>query len=196
MVHFPLAVHEGENMTRRNSWLVASLVLSAAAGCSWQSGAMTGANLGLNLARKDSHLKISLDGHPARQNTLKKAATGYSEWKVEERIGCCPRLRFQIEEPERFGRITMVAVSVYQQFQADYSHQAEFTITAASSDPAAQLKPDTEYDLGRLPPGFVILDLTGKVVDKVELKPGLKYKLVLTVRADKSETGQVEFKTT
>jgi hypothetical protein len=166
------------------------------AGCSGTGAAMTGAQLGLNLSKTDTHLRIFLDGEKASQNTAKKAATGYSEWKIKDPMSTEPKLKFEITKPEKLGRITMVAVAIFQQYEADYSHQAEFTVVprdATSAD--AQMKPATEYDLGKPGEGFRVHDLRGKEVDGVHLKPGLKYKLVLTVRADKSETAQIEFKT-
>lgn len=179
----------------RRMMVVLGVIGVGVCGCSGSSAAWTGARIGMNLAKKDSHLKIWLDNERAEQNTVKKAATGYSEWKIKEQVSCAPKLKFDIEDPEKFGRITMVVVSIYQQFEADYSHQAEFTVTANSQEPGDQMKPDVEYDLGQLPAGFKVINLTGKTVDKVELKPGMKYALVLTVKADKSESGRIEFKT-
>ena len=43
--------------------------------------------------------------------------------------------------------------------------------------------------------GQKVIDLTGKDVSGVQLKPGMKYKLNLTVKADHSETAQIFFKT-
>lgn len=175
---------------------VSSLMLCVAAcGCSASGAGWEAFRIGKNVSRKDSHLKIWLDGEEAKQNMAKKAMSGYSKWKIKEQVGTSPKLKFQIEDPDRFGRITMVAVSIHQEFEADYSHQAEYTIVANSNEPGDQLKPDTEYDFGKMPAGFKILNLTGKEVDKVDLKPGLKYQLSLTVKADRSETGLIEFKT-
>ena len=179
--------------------LIASLggfLWAGIAGCSGTGAAMTGARMGMNLSKTDTHLRIFLDDEKASQNSAKKAAMGYSEWKIKEPIATEPKLKFEITKPEKLGRITMVAVSIFQQYESDYSHQAEFTIVPKdSTNPAAQMKPETVYDLGKPGEGFKVLDLTGKEVAGVQLKPGLKYKLVLTVRADKSETAQVEFKT-
>jgi len=165
-------------------------------GCSASSGASTGGRMGLNLMRKDSHLKIWLDGEKAKQNKLKKAATGYSRFKVKEPATTGPKLKFEIEDPDKFGRITMVAINIFQEFEADYSHQAEFVIIASdTNNPQAQMKPGVEYDLGKPGPDFKVLNLTGDEVDGVVLQPGLKYQLNLVVKADKSETAQVFFKT-
>ncbi|MFQ5806254.1 MAG: hypothetical protein ACE5I3_07385 [Phycisphaerae bacterium] len=171
-------------------------LLMLATSCSATGAAMTGGRMGLNLVRKDSHLKIWLDSEPAKQSKLKKAATGYSRFKIKEPVSTSPKLKFEIEDPHKFGRITMVAVSIFQEFEADYSHQAEFTIVARkANDPQAQMKPGAEYDLGKPGEGFKVLDLTSNEVEGVALTPGLKYKLVLTVRADKSETAEIHFKT-
>ncbi len=166
------------------------------AGCSGTGAAITGGRMGMNLMRKDSHLKITLDGQPAKQTTWKKAATGHSRFKVKEPVSTAPKLEFQIEDPDKFGRITMVTVSIYQKFDADYSHQAEFTVIARdTNNPEAQMKPGVVYDLGNPGGGFKVLNLTSQEVPGVTLKPGMKYMLTLTVRADHSETAQIYFKT-
>ncbi len=180
---------------------VAALVLFSGtlmllAGCSGTGAAITGGRMGMNLLRKDSHLKIKLDGQPAKQTTWKKAATGYSRFKIKEAVSTAPKLQFELENPDKFGRITMVSVSIYQKFEADYSHQAEFTVIARdTNNPEAQMKPGVVYDLGNPGPGFKVLNLTSQEVSGVTLKPGMKYMLALTVRADHSETAQVYFKT-
>lgn len=165
-------------------------------GCSGWGAGMEGARVALNLSNKDSHVKIFVDGYAAKQNTLKKGYTGYSNWKVEERVGTAPRIRFTIDDPGKLGRITMVAISIHQAYEADYSHQAEFTIVARDvNNPDAQMRPDTEYDLGSPGGNFRVTNLTSQEVPGVTLKPGMKYKLSLVIRADKSETAQIEFKT-
>jgi len=173
---------------------VLGFILSGVVGCSGMGTAMTAGRMGLNLKKKDSHLAITLDGRPAEQNKLKKATTGYSNWKIKEQVSTSPTLRFEIEEPEKFGRITMVAVSIHQQFESDYSHQAEYTVISNSNDPMSQMKPGVDYNLGS-PGGFRVMDVSGNTVSGVTLKPGMKYKLTLTVKADHSESAQVEFVT-
>ncbi len=170
--------------------------LACLTACSATGAAITGAEMGLNLSKTDTHLRIFVDDQKAEQNQAKKAVTGYSNWKVKEPVSTEPKLKFEIIKPEKLGRITMVSVSLFQQYEADYSHQAEFGVNAKdTTEPQAQMKPDTVYDLGKPGEGFKVTDLTGKTVEGVKLKPGLKYKLVLTVKADKSETAQIEFKT-
>src|SRR5262245_26870781 len=143
-------------------------ILGLLAGCSWQSGVMTGAHMGANAARQDLHVKVFLDDHEASQNTAKKAATGYARWKIGDHVGTSPKLKFIIEKPDKFGRITMVSVAIHQEFKGDYSNQAEYTVVSKSQDPEAQLKPDTVYDFGAMPEGFKISNLTGQEVPKVE----------------------------
>ena len=165
-------------------------------GCSGSGAASSGGRMSLNLMRKDSHLKIWLDGQEGKQSTFKKAATGYSRFNIKEQVSDAPKLKFEIEDPDKFGRITMVTVSIFQKFEADYSHQAEFTIVAKdTNNPEAQMKPGMEYDLGNPGTDFKVLDLTGNEVTGIKLLPGMEYQLQLIVRADKSETGQVFFKT-
>ncbi len=168
----------------------------AVTGCSATGAAMTGFQIGKNLSKKDSYLAISLDGHAAVQDQVKKAATGYSRFKISETVGTSPTLQFQIEEPDRFGRITMVQCQIHQKFEADYSHQAEFTVFSADvNNPEAQMKPNTPYNLGAPGAGFKVLNYKNETVGGVALKPGMDYMLVLTVKADHSETAQVYFST-
>jgi hypothetical protein len=165
-------------------------------GCSGTSAGWTGFSVGKNLLRKDSHLKIMMDGQQAKQNTLKKAAVGYSRFDVKERVGTAPKLQFEIMDPDKFGRITMVSISIHQKFEADYSDHAEFTIVAKdTNNPQAQMKPNTNYDLGAPGPDFKVINFKGEDVPGVQLIPGMKYMLTLTVKADKSETAQIFFET-
>ena len=120
--------------------------------------------------------------------------SGYSQFTIADPVGTSPTLRFEIIEPEKFGRITVVTASIYQKFEADYSHQAEFTIHNKTNDPMAQMKPNTDYNLGS-PSGQSVMDLYSKEVSGVQLKPGMKYMLTLTVKADKSESAQIYFTT-
>lgn len=171
-------------------------VLMVAAGCSGTGAAITGGRMGMNLLKKDSHLKIWLDGQQAKQTAWKKAAIGHSRFKIKEPVSTTPKLKYAIEDPDKFGRITMVTVSIYQKFEADYSHQAEFTIIASdTNNPQAQMKDGVEYDLGSPGSGFKVLNLTSQDVSGVTLVPGMKYMLNLTVKADKSETAQIFFET-
>lgn len=166
------------------------------AGCSGESAGWTGLSVGKNLLRKDSYLKIMLDGQQAKQNTLKKAAVGYSRFDVKERVSTAPKLQFEIMEPDKFGRITAVSVQIHQKFEAAYSDHAEFVVTATNlNDPQAQMKPNTTYDLGAPGPNFKVTNYKGEEVPGVQLIPGMKYMLVLTVKADKSETAQIYFET-
>jgi hypothetical protein len=191
-------MQEIKSMKRRLLALSACLsgCLMLVTGCSGSGAASEGGGMTMNLLRKDSHLKIWLDGLEGKQDTLKKAATGYSRFNIKEPVAETPKLKFEIQDPDKFGRITMVVVSIYQKFEADYSHQAEFTIVAKdANNPQAQMKPGMEYDLGNPGPDFKVFDLTNKEVTGIKLLPGMKYQLQLSVKADKSETGQVFFET-
>ena len=114
----------------------------------------------------------------------------------EEPVGTAPKIQFEIEDPDKFGRITMVSLQIHQKFEADYSDHAEYVITARDiNNPQAQMKPGVEYDLANPGPNFKVIDYKGEEVDGVRLTAGLKYMLVLTVKADKSETAQIFFET-
>ncbi|HRS29523.1 MAG TPA: hypothetical protein P5255_14795 [Phycisphaerae bacterium] len=115
---------------------------------------------------------------------------------VTEALGAAPKRQFEIMEPDKFGRITMVSLQIHQKFEADYSDHAEFVVTARNlNDSEAQMKPNTTYDLGAPGPGFRVMNYKGEEVPGVQLNPGMKYMLVLTVKADKSETAQIYFET-
>ena len=49
--------------------------------------------------------------------------------------------------------------------------------------------------LGAPGSGLKVLNLTNQTVSGVNLVPGMKYKMLLTVKADKSETAVLHFKT-
>lgn len=176
--------------------VLAGLGVSSLIGCSAGGAAWTGLTMGKNVARTDSHLRVWVDGQPAEQNMLKKAATGHSNWTVAQPVGTSPSIKFELSDPARFGRITSVIVNVYQKFEADYSHQPEFTIVSRDSmNPEAQMRAGMTYNLGNPGGEFRTLNLTGKDVTGVVLQPGKEYMLQITVRADKSETAQVFFRT-
>jgi len=173
--------------------LVAALVTLA--GCSVSGAVWTGVNVFQNTQENQLALRLWLDGAEAARNELKQAATGYSRYTVDAGVSTSPELKFEYKEPDALGRITKVMVSIHQKFEADYSHQAEFTIFSTSNDPQAQLKPGVAYDLGNLPSGFEVTNYKGDKVNGVTLAPGKEYMLSLTVRADKSQTAQIYFKT-
>lgn len=180
-----------------NTVLLGSMVTLGLAGCSASSAAWTGMRLGKNLAKNNSFLRVKLDGQEAKQNKVKKAASGYAEWKIKEPVSTSPKLEYTITDPEKMGRITMVTVSIFQAFRGDYSHQADFTILAVdTNNPDAQMKEGVEYDLSNPGEGFKILDVTSKEIDTVKMTPGMKYKAMLTVKADKSQTAIIYFETT
>lgn len=160
-------------------------------GCS----AGEGARIGMNLHRKDSHVKVFLDGYEAKQNMVKKGATGYAKFKISEQVSPAPTLRFEIEDPDKFGRIMTVSLQIHQAFESDYSHQAEFVVWPAKGkeDRDAQLKPGKDYSLGNLGADFKVFDVYGKETSGVKLEPGKKYLMVFTVNADKSESTQIYF---
>lgn len=165
------------------------------AGCSGSSAAMESLRIGKNVSKKDSHLKIYLDGQEAKQNTLKKAYMGHASFKVSSPVSTTPTFRFEFTDPEKFGRITGTNMQIHQEFEADYSHQAEYTIYPAGSDAASLMKPGETYNLGAVGPNLRVLDFEKKQVGGVQLKPGVEYLLVFTVSGDRSESVQVLFET-
>jgi hypothetical protein len=184
---------EGDHMARIHAigtFIACGIML---AGC----GAGSAVSVGKNLMRKDSHLKLWLDGHEAKQNKLKKAAKGYARYEVGEPVSVSPKFKYEIEDVDKFGFIKSTHVQVHQKFEADFSDIADFVIFAKNSkDRSADFRPGVEYDLANLGPNFTILNgRTDQEVSKVEFKPGVKYMLVFTVVADKSESTQIFFET-
>ncbi len=182
----------------KRSLLLSVAMLCAAlvpVGCSASGAASTGFSIFKNTRSNRLDLRVFLDGHEAKRNELKQAATGYSRWKVSEKVSTHPKLRFEFKKPDALGRIKSITCSIFQKFEADYSHQAEYTVVARSNDPQAQMKPGVDYDLGAPGSAFRVLDFNDKEVTGIELKPGMQYMLVLTVAADDSETAQIFFET-
>jgi hypothetical protein len=163
--------------------------LALLAGCS----ASQGFSFARNAARKDSYLKVKLDGQAAKQNLAKKTVAGYSEFKIPEPVSTTPTLVFEIEDTERFGRVTSVIINIFKEHANGYSNQAEYIIASKETGRDNQLQAGTEYDLGNLPGQFRVLDFDQKDVEGVSLQPGTKYMMNLVVAADKSETAQIYF---
>jgi hypothetical protein len=169
--------------------LTGALVLS---GCSEGQGI----NITKNLLRKDSNLKIYLDGEEAKQSTLKKGLKGYAPFAIKEQVSGSPKFKYEIDDPKKHGFIKHVSMQVHQKFEADFSDIADYIIHPREmNNPEANMKPGVEYDLGNLGPQFRILDRHDQEVSKVEFKPGSEYLLVFTIAADKSESVQIYFKT-
>ena len=167
-------------------------ILVGGSGC---SEGTTGLEITKNLMRKDTNLRVFLDGKEAKQNKLKKGLSGYSPFTIKDDVTGSPKFRYEIIEPKKFGYIKSVMMAVHQKFEADFSDLADYKIFSAKEGDDVQLKPNIEYDLGALGPDFKILDKKDKPVDKVQFVPGVEYLLVFTISADKSETIQIYFKT-
>lgn len=184
-------------MIRRT--LAATALLTTAtflAGCSASSGGSTGFSIGKNLFRKDTNLRIYLDGQEAQQDKLKKGLSGYAPFTIKDQVSGSPTFRYEIIEPKKFGFIKHVTMQVHQKFEADFSDIPDYTIFPREmNDPELNMKPGVTYDLGKLGDQFKILDKKDQEVDEVQFVPGQEYLLVFTVAADKSETIQVYFET-
>lgn len=184
-------------MMRRMAAMAVCLTgLTLVVGCSGSGAGHSSYNITRNLLRKDTNLRVYLDGAEAKQNTFKKGLQGYSPFTIKEEITGSPTFRYEIIEPKKFGYIKHVVMAVHQKFEADFSDLADYTIIPRDMrDDDSNMRPGVEYDLGNLGPGFKILDKKDREVDRVEFVPGVEYLLVFTISADKSETIQVYFKT-
>ena len=171
------------------------LGLACGAGCS-SGDASSGVSVFKNLSRKDSNLRIFLDGKEAKQDKLKKGLKGYAPFTIKDQVAGSPKFKYEIIDPKKHGFIKNVMMAVHQKFEADFSDIADYVIHPRdTSNSDANMKPGVEYDLGNLGKDFRILDRHDKEVDKVEFQHGKEYLLVFTVHADKSEAVQVYFKT-
>jgi hypothetical protein len=173
----------------------AAALLAASTGCSVGGAASTGFNFWKNSQSNLLDVKLFLDGQEAARDELEQMAKGYSKWTVSEKVSTAPTLRYELKNPGDFGRIRSIHVSIYQKFKGDFSHVAEFTVNAKSNESNAQMKPETDYDLGAPGEGFRVMDFNSKDVPGVKLTPGMDYMLVFTVVAEDSETAQVYFST-
>lgn len=184
-------------MKRIVSCLAALVGFAFVVGCGPGAGeAGMGISVMSNLMRKDTNLRIFLDGHQGKQSALKKGVTGYSAFTVKEESTCSPMFRYEIIEAKKFGFIKHVSMQVHPKFEADFSDIADYVIHPRElNNPEANMKPGVDYDLSNLGKDFRIMDRHDKEVEKVEFKPGLDYMLVFTVAGDKSETTQIFFKT-
>lgn len=161
------------------------------------SSVISAGKMGLNIVKEGSKLTVLLDGEEGKQNKLKKAWKGPkgARFVVKEPVGTSPVFRYSMKDPEKFGRIATVILAIHQEFEGDFSHLAEFIVHGKDNTAESQLKPDTDYNLASLHENFKILNHRGDPVDQVKLIPGLQYRIVLTVSADRSETILVEFET-
>ncbi len=179
-------------MLKRFVLVTAGLAVAALC-CSCGGEGGEGIAITKNLLRKDTNLRIYLDGQEAKQNTLKKGLSGYSPFTIKGDVTGTPKFKYEIIDVKKFGFIKTTMMQVHQKFQADFSDLADYKIFPTNDQ--TRFEPNKEYDLGALPPGFKILDKKDKEVSKVEFVPGVEYLLVFTVSADKSETVQIYFKT-
>ena len=174
----------------------AMVLLATSTGCSVTGVAFEGVRVGKNLSEKDSYLRIWLDGNEAKQNKLKKGYFGYASFEVKGKVGIKPTFKFDFIEGKNFGRITGTNMQIHKEFDADYSHQAEFVIYPANSnDSMSLMKPGTDYQLGAMPGNMKVMNFEKQTVPGVELQPGLEYLLVFTVSGDRSESVQILFNT-
>ena len=173
--------------------MLAGVIMTA--GCSATGAAMSALRMGKNSSKKDSYLNIYLDGKLAKQDKLKKAYFGHAAFKIKEPVSTSPTFRFEFKDPEKFGRITGTNMQIHQEFEADYSHQAEFIVTPRGSGTDGLMRPDTDYSLGSAGGQFRVANFEGNETNGVTLKPGLEYMLVFTISGDRSETVQINFET-
>ena len=125
--------------------LTLCLGLLLIAGCSASGAGHTGFSIGKNLMRKDTNLRVFLDGKQAQQNKLKKGLSGYSPFAIKEEVTGSPVFRYEIIEPKKFGFIKHVTMQVHQKFEADFSDIPDYVIHPRDmSDREGNMKPEVD----------------------------------------------------
>lgn len=171
-------------------------LIAAGAGCSASGVAWESARVGRNLASKDSYLRIYLDGVEAKQNKLKKGYFGHASYQCAKPVSSSnPTFRFEFIDEAKFGRVTGSNISIYKEFAADYSHQAEFIVTPKVAGAEGAMRPNTDYALATIGDHFRVYDFNKKEVSGVKLERGVDYLLVFTITGDRGDSVQVLFET-
>jgi hypothetical protein len=163
--------------------------LSLIAGCSYFSGHVNvGSDRGKSSASQErqSYVRVWLDDN--------QATPGRVRCEIAQPISLGPKLRYEITEPEKLGRVTNVTINIFHEFNGGWSNNVDFIVIASdTNNPDAQMKPGVDYHLGSPGGDIRIMDGNGNTLDRVALESGTKYLMNFVVRADRSETVGVEF---
>jgi len=170
-------------------------IMAMSTGCSRWGAAWEGARIGKNLAKRDSYLRIYLNGQEAKQSKLKKGYFGYAAYKCTKPVSKDVTFRFEFIDEAKFGRVTGSSMRIHKEFAAGKSDLAEFTITQRTSGSEGALRPGTDYLLSAIGSQCRVVDFNNNEVGGVTLEPGLEYLLVFTITGDRSESVQVLFET-
>lgn len=170
---------------------VAALVL-AGIGCSAGSTAF---GMFKNTRQNRLDTRIFLDGQEAKRNEMMQAARGSSKWKIKEPVSTSPAFRFELKDSATTGRISNTTLVLYKKVGGKMSSQAEYTVVSNSTEAGGQMQPGQNYTLTNPGAGFRTSDWQNKQVAGMNLEPNTEYMLQFSIRADQSETAQVQFKT-
>ena len=174
----------------------AAVSLMVFAGCSASSAGWTAFSVGKNLSKKDTNLRVFLDGQEAKQNKLRKGLMGYSPFEIKTQVSGSPKFKYELIDAGEHGFIKHVMMQVHQKYEADFSDLADYVIHPRDmNNPDNNMKPGVTYDLGALGPQFRIMDKKDQEVSAVQFQSGKEYLLVFTISADKSESVQIYFET-
>jgi hypothetical protein len=148
-------------------------------------------------APMQSSLRIWLDGQGAERETARQEAPGTSNWRISRPVSTSPRLKYDITSSGKLGHPTAVNVAIFRQTDGKPAAQADFSVFATDAKAQAQIKPGTDYPLGKPGEKIGVLDAANKPVNGVKLQPGQKYTLILIVKgaAGQGETAQIDFQT-
>ncbi len=136
----------------------------------------------------ERYVRVWLDDHPAEP--------GDATCQVATPVSCSPKLKYEITQPAKLGRVSSVIINIFREFDGGWSGKTDYIIIATdTSNPDAQMKPGVVYDLAAPGEALRIMDHNNKTVEGVKLEPGLKYLMNFVVSADKSETASIEFST-
>lgn len=177
--------------------LACGLVVMAVAvlGCSNTSMMFSGGKMAAKMLKKDSALRVFVDGQQAKQNKLKKMIGGHPAFKVGKPVPISPAFSYEVGDAEAWGVIQFTYVSIFEKINDDVVSRPLYVITPIDESAQTVMRPATVYELGRLEKTLKIVDASGKVVHGIVLKSRTKYQMVVTVTGKKSETQAVEFVT-
>jgi hypothetical protein len=180
----------------RTIWVFGlAVAISAALGCSNSSMMFSGGKMAAKMLKKDSALRVFVDGQQAKQNKLKKMIGGHPAFKVSKPVNVSPAFSYEVGDAEAWGVIHFTYVSIFEKVKDDVVSRPAFVITPVDESSRTVMRPATMYELAKLDPSLKVVDGSGKVLSGVTLKPKTKYQMVVTVTGKKSETQAVEFVT-
>ncbi len=181
-------------MTKRLIGTTALCGLLAITGCSYLgyinivSDDSSSGSSGSSSGGRESYVRVWIDNNPATMSE------GDARCKINSAISHGPKIKYEITEPEKIGKITNVTINMFHEFDGGWSQNVDFIVIASdTNNPDAQMKPGREYHLGSPGDDLKIMDGNGNTLERITLTQGTKYLMNFVVRGDRSETVSIEF---